>query len=110
MALARLIDEKFGLKTRAVENPITQAVAIIATTILNNNPDRLGFLVVNLGANPVYLGLTPNVTATNGIYLAAGGGLVSMFYGEEFALVGWQFWAIAVGGISTVYVLEVEAE
>lgn len=110
MALAKLIDEKFGVKTRAIVNPVVASVGTTAVEILRNNPDRLGFVAINLSINEVYIAPVRDVSATRGIRLNANGGLLTMFYGEDFELVGYAFFALASGVGSTIFVMEIEAE
>jgi len=106
-ALETVLDSHFGTKTRSVENPVIAAIPAVAGIILRNNPDRLAFVIVNLGANPAYLGLTNAVGVANGIYVPANGGSVTMYWQEDFQMVGWAWWAVAPAGASNCYVLEV---
>lgn len=108
MSLAELIDKRFGVKTRPVENPedVTTA-STTAQQILGNNPNRLAFVVQNLGSTVCYLGLTSGVSTTKGIRLDANGGVVSMVMEEDFQLVGWEWWIISASGTPAVYSLEV---
>lgn len=101
-----LIEEKYGVSSRPVVNPITSNVAIVATRILTDNPRRLSVLIMNTGANPVYIGLDNSVSSTRGIYLAAGGGAISLMWRDDFENQCHERWAIAVGGVSTIYVEE----
>lgn len=110
MALSSLIFQKFGVRTRVVENPVVSSIGITAEVVLKNNPDRLGFVIINLSENAVYIGIDKEVATTKGIYLAPNGGTLSVFYGEDFELVGYEFWGVASGAGSVIYVLEVEAE
>jgi hypothetical protein len=110
LALSKLITEEFGVKTRVNENPVTNSVGTSFVEILRNNPDRLAFIVVNLSANEVYLGLERDVSASKGIRLNANGGILSMTFKEDLATVGRAIFALASGAGSTIYVQEVEAE
>lgn len=110
MSLSRLIEQKFGVKTRPIENPVTTTVGATAEQILKNNPDRLGFTMINLSANDIYIAISKDVATTKGIYIAPNGGSVSMYYEEDFELVGYEWHAIASGAGSNIYILEVEAE
>ncbi|GAI99817.1 unnamed protein product, partial [marine sediment metagenome] len=42
MPLKDLLEEKFKVRTRVVENPIRPSVGLTALQILANNPNRLG--------------------------------------------------------------------
>jgi len=103
-----ILTKLFGCHTRSIENPIiANTGGVAAVLILQNNPDRLAWTLINLGANPLYVGLTNLVSAVNGIFLAANGGQVTMKYDEDFQMVGWAWWAISPAGADAIYTLEV---
>lgn len=108
MSLDRLIEKEFGFPTTATPNPVTTSVAVTKTQILRNNPDRLGFLIINLGANPIYVTPDSEPSTTRGILLAASGGFLTMLGKEDGAVVGFEFWGIASGGASAIFSLETE--
>lgn len=105
--LEDVLTSHFGCKTRAVENPVIAAAPAVAAPFLQNNPDRLAWVLVNLGANPVYIGLTQAVGVANGIRLAPAGGVATQYWQEDFQMVGWAWWCVAPAGASNIYVLEV---
>lgn len=107
ITLADLLMERFKVRTRAVENPRPTVTGAAAILVLSNNPNRLGIAMINLGANPIYVGLEGDTSATKGIRLDANGGSVSMIWDEDFQTVGWAWWAISPDGASRLYVLEV---
>lgn len=108
LALAELLMERFKIRTRAVENPKSvTAASTTAQQILGNNPSRLGFVIVNLGAEVCYVGLRNEVSSSRGIRLDANGGSVSMVWDEDFQMVAWAWWIIAASGTPAVYALEV---
>ncbi len=109
MPLADVLMERFKVRTRAVENPNkVTAAAITARLILSNNPNRLAFVIVNLGAQVCFVALTNQVTAdTYGIRLDANGGSWSCIWDEDFEMTGWAWWIIAAAGAPAVYSLEV---
>ena len=102
------LQDKFNRRFREAEsNPVTGAVAVV---VLQNVADRLAALIVNLGGNPVSLALSPDVSATNDIIIAAGGATLSMDVDEDFTLVTRQLYAISPAGASQLYVLEMIAD
>ena len=107
MDLATLLVEKFKCKTRAVENPVATSIGATAALLFNNNPNRLAWVLVNLSANALYIGLTPQVSATNGIYISPNGGWRSMIWDEDFQMTGWGIWGVAPAGASNCYSIEV---
>jgi len=108
MPLANLLEERFKVRTRAVENPSgIILLGVAAQIILANNPNRLAWIAVNLSANIIYVALSNQVAATHGIRLNANGGTASMVWDEDFQMTAWGIWAVASGAASALYVLEV---
>ena len=108
MPLADLLMERFKVKTRAVENP--EAVTEASTTaqkVLANNPNRLGWTIVNNGDEDCAIGLTDALTMNNGVRLDANGGSAGEIWDEDFQEVGWAQWIIAESGTPAIYCKEV---
>jgi len=107
MNLQELIDKKFGIKTRAVENPKLTSLGTTAQVVLDNNPNRLAWIIVNLSTAEVYLALRHDVSPTKGVRLDASGGSASMVWDEDFQATGWAIWGVATAANSPIYSLEV---
>lgn len=112
MPLADLLLQKFGVKTRPRRDPLNVSpIGIVPVVVLANNPNRLGFVIMNLSANVVYIDLTNDVNATVGaevgLRLDANGGFVSMSWDVDFQMVAWAWWGIASGANSRLTILEV---
>lgn len=106
-ALEKVLQDRFGINTHSNENPVVAAFGVAAVIFLRNNPDRLAWTLVNLSANPAYVGLTNLVAATNGIYVPANGGALTMNWQEDFQMTGWAWWGITPAGASNIFVIEV---
>jgi len=108
MPLADLLMERFKVRTRAVENPEGVATALITPQkILGNNPNRLGAIIINLGATPSFIALSDQVTVdTYGVRLDANGGRASLIWDEDFEMTGWAWWIISSAS-PAVYCIEV---
>ncbi len=104
--LNELLQEHFGVKTSFNENPEVDTVAITVTKIFAYNPNRLGFVVINTGTNPIYVAYKNDVAVNAGIMLVAGGGVMSAIWNEDFELCSMELFAIASGGVSTIYSVE----
>ncbi len=108
MAASEYLERKFGFRTRTVTNPVTETVNVTATEVLQNNPDRVMWLAINLSANTGYIGFDPQVSDTRGILLSALGGNVNAVIDEDGDLVTEAVYAIAPGGAGTWYFREVD--
>ena len=109
-ALSEYVKRKFGVATRAIQDPVTVLCPFAASaTILRNNPDRLGFIVVNLGATAMYVAWDSTVSATHGIYISPNGGTFSMLADEDGELVGWELYGTAITSDNDIFTVEVEA-
>lgn len=105
--LDEILTDFFKCKTHTIENPVIAASAAVPAVFLRNNPDRVAWVLVVLGANPCYLGLTNGIGVANGILVPAGGGWRSMYWQEDFQMVGWAWWIVSPAGASVIYTLEV---
>jgi hypothetical protein len=110
MALSEYVLKKFGRKTRAVINPVTASCGITATELLKNNPDRLAWTLINLGATGLYIAWDAGVSATHGIYVGPNGGAVSLIADDDGETTGYQVYGIALVGADAIFVLETEGE
>jgi hypothetical protein len=107
MPLQDLLKDQFQVRTRPIVNKLTDQAETSATLLLSNNPNRLAWTIVNLGANPVYIALDNDVSQTKGILVAANGGSVSMVWNEDFDMVAWSWYGIALSSACKVYIVEI---
>jgi len=107
MNVAELIEKRFGMITRAQTNILVNECMIDITRILPNNPNRLGWTILNLSANNVYLALDQNVGDDHGVLLSPNGGSASMIYEEDFEATCWQVFGVAAADNSDIFALEV---
>lgn len=92
------------------EDERNPTVGVVVQELLGGDPERVLLFVLNLSANSVYVGLRETVSATNGILLAASGGNVSFNAIEDGTLPTRQFFAVAAGAGSQLYVLTLRRE
>jgi len=100
--------KRFGFPTRAIENPVVAQVGVDAVTVLQNNPDRVFWLIINLSDNTIYVAFKSDVSATKGIRLDANGGFASACVDEDGELPAYEVFAMATGAASAIYVLAIE--
>jgi len=100
--------KRFGFPTRAVENPVTDELGTSAKPVLKNNPDRVFWLIINLGANVGYVALSGDVSSSKGVRLDTYGGWASMSAEEDGEAVAYEVHGVAPTGTSAIYVLEME--
>jgi len=101
-------EKRLGFKTRLVVNPVTDTVGTTATPILQNNPDRIFWLIVNLSGNNGYVGWDNAIGSTRGLLVAANGGFVSACIEEDGELVIYPVYAINLNASGTYMIVEVE--
>jgi len=104
--LHELLEEHFGVKTSFNENPEVTQVEITVTKLFAYNPNRLGLVVVNTSAFPIYVGYKNDVAVGSGILLVANGGTLALVWNEDFELVASEVFAIASGGAAICYTNE----
>lgn len=90
-----------GAPYNATPNNNGVTVQTSTTLLLTANANRMGLVITNSGANPVYLAFGDAATATvgKGVYLAANGGAFQL--DSNFKWQG-SIQAIASGGTSVV--------
>lgn len=92
--------------------PITDPVSCLTTVtdLLKNNPDRLSFLLVNLGTTAMYVAWDRGVLATHGIYIAPNGGSFGLSADEDAELVGMALFGISITSANDIYCMVTEGE
>lgn len=98
----------FPFPTRLLESDPAFTVGTVATQLLKNNPNRVFWYVENLGGFQARLASSRQVSLTYGRLVDSGGGWASAQAGEDGDVVGWEVYAIANGGSTGFYVLEIE--
>lgn len=107
MNVADLLEKQFGVLTTYNVNPEVSAVAVTKTRILDVNPRRISFVLVNLGAVFICVSPDSDVTLTRGIYLVPNGGTLSMVWTDDFEMPTMEWWAIANGANADIFAMEV---
>ena len=82
--------------------------AAVPVQVLNNNPNRVGFLIMNLGAAIGYVAPTSGAGALFGVLLAANGGVTGSNAKDDGTYPSMEMWGIGAGA-TTLYVLETMA-
>ncbi len=106
LALHEILESLYGVRTYPRENAAGSEVGVVAEVIARNNPMRASLLVVNMSANVMYIGLTAAVAATHGMIIAPNGGSILFQWDRDFELVTEEWYCVAAGANSDIYVLE----
>lgn len=96
---------RFDGATRAKFNAVT--VNTTSTRVLDNNPRRVAWLIVNISVNQGFLSFDNSVSSSNGIILGAGGGSVSVEVDEDGETPAWEAYAVTTGAAGIFWVYEV---
>lgn len=96
----QLLDEQFGGRTEQQENP--EIVGTLANNadeiILKQDPRRVAFTLINLGAAAIFVRPMRAAATTAGIQIAAGGSM-SVTVRDDFHLAALEWHAISPGGV-----------
>ncbi len=107
-SLAELLELRYGVRTTHRINPTgNYNFVAVSQPVIGSNPKRLGFVVVNLGANPIWIAPSDNVAMNYGIVLVANGGAVSMRWDVDFEMVSLPYYGISNAAGTTIHVMEV---
>lgn len=102
-----LIARQYGAKV-AIEDPTTNlSIGTSDLIILQNNPRRLSFVIINLSANVIYVRPRNVSSATTGIRLAPTGGSLAVNWSEDLHLPALEWHALASGATSAIYITSV---
>lgn len=107
--LRELLQTAYGVKTAINVNPEVAQVETTVTKILSYNPNRLGIVISVIGAANVLVAPDNNVSLTRGILLNAAGGSYTLEWDTDFEAVSNEWFAIASGAASAIYVQEIVA-
>jgi hypothetical protein len=107
-ALSNYLEKKWGVKTRSLENPVTDTAGAGVTKILLNNPDRFEAIIVNYDSVLMRVAPSLNVSATFGIPLDPNGGFTIITADYDGEMVGYEWFIYSASG-GTFYVLITEA-
>ena len=109
-SLHNLIDDRFGVRTRAVLNPNNVQQSTAVGLVLRNDSSRLAATIVNLGANPVFITPDSAPATSRGIRISPSGGAVTLIWDEDFNLTGMEWSGVTDAGTSDLFVVEVLVE
>lgn len=105
--LAELLEMEYGVKVHPGPESGEYSVGITNQKILSNNPNRVGLTFCNNSANTIWLSRVPSGAVSEGIFLSANGGIVSMNWRDDMTLILNDWYAIAAGAASALSVLEI---
>lgn len=107
MDIHDLIAREYGIRTIFRENVISFPSSPTAMRILGYDPNRIAVVLVNLGTSNIFVHVRPDVSATNGIFVASSGGSVSLVYRDDFILVSNEWYGFNQTGETSLYVVEI---
>ena len=102
-AALRFVEQQYGGPVQETEGAVTTDTAVVS--VCGNDPERVNLTFVNLGAQQIAVGLSPDVSLTKGILLNAGGGLFNANVLDDATLPSREWFAVSPGGASVLYKL-----
>lgn len=106
--LEQLSQSRFNGRTYLQESTVSMTTSI--GQILQNNPNRVFWLLVNSGANDVKVFFQRVQTGIATFILMANGGIMSMTFEEDGEAVGYELWGFAIAATSGLRLVEVIRE
>ena len=106
VTLARLVEARFGVRTTPLVNRALSSVGVTAAQLVRQDPNRLGFWMVNLSVNHMFAGPFNNPSSTRGVQIGPGGGSIIVLWDEDFAVTGWEWFIVAGAAASSLLVVE----
>lgn len=101
------VQSKLGYLLNIVESDPLLGTSNPTAPFLPNNADRVGLIIVNTSVNQCFVGLSQSqIVNLFGILLNQNGGSVTMQVNDDFTLPSHDWWGIAIGAPSQLYVVE----
>jgi hypothetical protein len=91
-------------QSNVVINPLSLGTTPVR--VLDNNPSRFQFVIVNLSPNNVYVGFDNQVSSSRGVRVAPNGGDFRMIWTEDLDITTWEFYAVADADNSDILVIQ----
>lgn len=88
----------------------TLQLGLTALSVCPADPERIFLAIVNLGANAVHLAPDPLVSATRGIFLGPGGGVIGFNERDDSLMPTLQWFGVAAGAANDCYLLTVRRD
>lgn len=101
-----LLTAKFGVRFVSKLNRSLSSVGTTVVQVVRQDPSRIGFTIVNLSLNRIYVSPIGAPSATRGVRIDPNGGSVALNWEEDGEAVAWEWKGIADGAGSNVYILE----
>lgn len=101
------VERVYGFPTETVAYAVVLNAAL-PVVVMQNSPDRVGYLIMNLGAAIAYVAPTSAAAPLFGILLAAGGGVNGTNAKDDAEFPTMPVWGIGAGA-TTLYVIETRA-
>ena len=102
-----LIANEVGVAVQPTAPTSFATVGTSAVELMNQNPQRVSFVFINLSANDMYIAPNETVASTTGILVSKSGGQASAMWKEDLVLPALKWSVIATGSSSAYILLEV---
>lgn len=107
--LDELLRARLGAQFTSRVNDVLSSVGLTVLQLLPQDYNRLGFVVINLSVNSLYVGPFADVSSTKGIRVGASGGNLAVLWEEDLILPGLEWFAVAAGAGSALLTVELVA-
>ena len=104
--LQDVMDARWGVHLRPEFTPKIFAITTTQQKVLEDHPDRLSIMFINLGTEIAYAHTRPDVSSALGFYLDKNGGWLEMTWDVYGLLVGMEWWLESAGD-TNVYVVPI---
>jgi hypothetical protein len=105
-AVRAFIEQQFGGPTTDQDKVVICPASNVTTLLIEGNAERIELVITNFGSGNLSIAIDPTVLASGGLFLAPGGGTVSMNVRDDATTPSRRWWMSSGAGTS-VYVLEV---
>ena len=104
-AVQRILERRFFGRYQALET--RGSVGTSVAELYGNDPERLAALFVNLSANNITLGWTPQVSDGSGLIVAPSGGFLLLTVDDDLVLPTYSINAVAAAAGSNYFLIQI---
>ena len=101
-----LLEARLGTRFTPFTNRVVSSVGTSVIQVLRQDPSRVGFVIVNLSANVIFLTPIGTPSSSLGIRLGPSGGSVTTWWEEDGESIAWEWRGVADAAASAIYTLE----
>ena len=105
LTINELVDREIGTPVRPVVNPLISSVGTSVLQLLRNDPNRVGWSLINLSPNAMFILHESSVSTTNGLRVSPNGGSAITRWKDDYHWLAWDWFIVADAAASGLLIV-----